>query len=211
MLDPLTRDKYLRKEASWRQIPLISQSGHLTHWLQYIRHYREWDDITELSGGHIGFQIWDLRYQDGPEPHFYFPKGLDLGLYWDLLLESGAQALSGGWKMCWDTRVGDVEIWKKFCEDLHFSHDLRGPTDDEIAELFTIDRAYSLLRFYGEQCNGTENGSEEDLWLEMIGKDGKFEVNWNWAFPRPGEEAKWGSKEFPLPPRSLWPRFCRSQ
>lgn len=164
--DPAIRAKYLREEASWRQIPLASASGHLVHRLQVV--FQEQDSTDEIylfCGGHVGFR---MDVEDG-KMRFHFPQGVGVGLLYDMLLHYRQSYLFGGWQLLPETRVEDPEEFEWVLQDL--ADNTRLMSGVEIKSLFTHDIHHALLLFIGEPEVSTERNTGE-LWTpEQIGKD----------------------------------------
>jgi hypothetical protein len=73
-------------EASGRQLPLASPSGQLVHTMQEVKQNQAYapGPISYLTGGVVGFR---MVAEEGEE-HYTFPKGLKLGLVYDMMIIS---------------------------------------------------------------------------------------------------------------------------
>jgi hypothetical protein len=89
----MIRAKYLREEASWRQLPSVSSSGHHVLRLQVVfQEQRLTDEIQSLYGGHVGLRI---NAEEGGL-HFHNPQGLRVGLSYDMIVSFKSMRLPDG-------------------------------------------------------------------------------------------------------------------
>jgi hypothetical protein len=174
--DPDTRAKHLREEASWRQLPLISPSGHLIQRVQQVHQAIYWDmedTLESFDGGSIG--VWRMVTEDTGEPQFYFHKGLPLGLYYNEII-SCICASGGGWRTLWDTRVKDPEEFFKLRVDKFNGqfHGRRFPNYvhvEEIPSLFVQDTNYIIMHCLGTSEDEPSRENIDYPWRpDTIGK-----------------------------------------
>ncbi|KAF2275941.1 uncharacterized protein EI97DRAFT_61278 [Westerdykella ornata] len=160
--DPEIRLRYLRREATWRQIPLVSSSGHLIKRMQTVHQTcPHWDDvISDLAGADVTFYIWD---EEGAA-HYFFPQGIPLGFYYDNLLGYFLDLLKGGWKLLPGMRV-DTDAF------LELQERLGRTTNTEVMRTFMKDTQFAVLLFLGTPNNGSSEKRKEAWRPTQLGDD----------------------------------------
>ncbi|KAF2274879.1 uncharacterized protein EI97DRAFT_468463 [Westerdykella ornata] len=151
------RRRYLREEASWRKIPMVSPSGHPIQRLQFVTTksnesipYKE-----VLQGGDVCFLV-----VAGENLEIYeFPQGIGLGMLWDVVVRqsTGCDNWYWGWKLYFETRITDLE---EFLEPWREREDVASLVKDR---LFTYDRHYAVLLF-GETILDRGSGNGKVSW-----------------------------------------------
>ncbi|KAF2742159.1 hypothetical protein M011DRAFT_490817 [Sporormia fimetaria CBS 119925] len=102
------REKFLRKEATWRQIPLASPSGRLVCKLQAVFADQDFvNEINSLEGGDMGF--YDPDFNSLPQRAVFLPQGIKLGWYYNELLSHRFERLRAGY----DDKFGYHVDWIK--------------------------------------------------------------------------------------------------
>lgn len=167
--DERVRTKYCREDASWRKIPLASANGRIIERLETIvqsQYYQ--DEIFGIKGGYVG---WGSDAEGRPE-NYHFPKGISLGMLYDLLLSSGHGRLSGGWELLFESRVSDAEAFESLRMDLATDR-VRRQRGADIDALLTQAKDSALLLFIGRPNRGLHL-SASGTWEPAIMGDGSI-------------------------------------
>jgi hypothetical protein len=166
--NPERREKYLRMEASWRQIPLASPSGQLVHTMQVVRQSQNHfpGPVIYLTGGVVGSRMM----VDEGEEHYDFPKGLKLGLVYDMMIQNVGTDQQD-WELLFETGVRDPLEFGDFMRSVR-SDDREAATLEEVRSHFEHkDHCALMLISTSEWCSHYE-GPKRDLWEpEVLGED----------------------------------------
>lgn len=159
------RTKYLREAASWREIPLASTNGNIIQRLEMIVQSQYFDDeIYCITGGHVG---WGSD-PDGTVENYHFPKGVSLGMLYDLLVSSGNGRLSGGWTLLFETRVRDTKEFESLRMNLATDR-VRRQCGADIEALLTQAKDSALLLFIGKPNRGLHLSFSGTMELALLG------------------------------------------
>ncbi|KAF2750974.1 hypothetical protein M011DRAFT_391897, partial [Sporormia fimetaria CBS 119925] len=101
-----TREKWLRPEATWYRIPLVSPSGNIVRRLQVVAWYPSvWE--SAVTGDQVHFWLGDEEADFELQP----AGGITIGWLYDTLLKTqGAieQPLGDGWEVLFEREVQDL-------------------------------------------------------------------------------------------------------
>lgn len=167
---PETREKWLRREASWRRLPLASATGAIVRQLQVVSIWRYHDEVDQVRGCNVMFPLWTLGEGEGlenddqalPGGECYFPPhGVTIGWLYDLIVSEG-ESMGGGWELHFGTKIGDPAEFVEMSRLL--SSENRTGSEDEIKSMFKEDKGCALLYEPGGWAPEGEKSADVEAW-----------------------------------------------
>ncbi|KAH7128637.1 hypothetical protein B0J11DRAFT_525405 [Dendryphion nanum] len=177
--DPSTRAKYLRQDASWYHIPLVSDSATIVYRMQVVYVSGEYltDYIEDCGGGNVRFDFPTVNDEEGAEydDSLYYkpPNGVTLGWLYDLIIAQDGlypNPLGGGWEVLFGMRVGDEKALNDLGGSMRSTNHGHAMVESKsVREMLVHDADYAVLWLFGgwpvEEDEKATAGEEEDLWV----------------------------------------------